>query len=164
MTPEQIITSFLQSEFTDEALAALRIDAKEGCVPYNDRSACLVAHSGGPLWGFRPAEEASEAYRLLGCNPVVTVPLPFRVKPPAPDRRRMKMLIPIIDAEIARRAAARAEVVERAKEVITQPSRSLLSIQQAPQRSLLKEVDSVSSELGRALLFCHEDRVRLPNR
>lgn len=142
MTPEQIITSFLQSEFTDEALATLRIDAIEGCVPYNDRSACLVAHSGESVWksacawGLPRAEDVSEAYRLLGRSPyAASVPLPFRewvVSPwewaVSPDQRRMKLLIPIIDAEIARRAAARAEVIERAKEVITQAARSSLSL------------------------------------
>lgn len=115
MNPETIITRFLQEAFTDDSLAVLRADAIAMKVPFDNVRRCLVGHA--TYWESRRylGYRASEAYYDLGLK--------------RGDRslengdcRRMRRLVPLIDAEIARRSGARAEVIAKAREVVTSAS------------------------------------------
>lgn len=118
MTPEAAISRFLQEAFTDDSLAVLRADAARGNVPYLDCHRCLVGHARSMLisWPLHPSDEdiaVSMAYLKLYPNEWLSV---------RGDMERQARLIPLIDAEIARRSAARAEVVAKAREVVTPAS------------------------------------------
>lgn len=163
MKPEQVITAFLQSEFTDERLAILRIDAIAGCVPYRDATACLVAHA-REFWldAFQlpNARAAERAYLSLGSSRWWDLFVRYDLD----SSKKMRRLIPLIDAEIERRRAARKEVAEKAKEVLMQPSQSLLSIQKGQQSFPSTTQESVSLERVQVLPSCHEDHELVPNR
>jgi hypothetical protein len=113
MKPEAVIADFLMSAFTDERLAILRADAAAGKVPFMSCKQCLVGHTGEPLkYEFKDTpyrQAASDAYSSLGIDPKQDVY--------SSDTLRQARLIPLIDAELARRTALRAEVIEHAKAV-----------------------------------------------
>lgn len=119
--PEQVIAEFLMTNFDDERLAKLLTDAVAGKVPFADPTTCLVGHSAEDFldaWGYdsvqnrRRCGRASTAYRQLADSHWTDLFLPYDMS----DKRKMKRLIPLINAEIARRAALRAEAVRAAVE------------------------------------------------
>jgi hypothetical protein len=104
---QRTIADFLISDFG--SLERLYTDAKAGKIVYYSCDDCLVGHS-DQGWN-RPLSEVfevSEAYRDLGYSSEQLVS----------DAVRINRLIPLIEAEMARRAALRAEVVARAKEAV----------------------------------------------
>lgn len=129
MKPEHVISRFLQEAFTDEALSKLREDAVAGRVPFIDPDRCLVGHAPRSEARFAlgyGAGGASTAYCDLAYSRWYDIFLPDEGN----DSLRMRRLIPLIDQEIMRRKEARAEVVRKAQEVITQsPVDTLLVLQ-----------------------------------
>lgn len=91
MEPKGVIAQFLAEHFDDAHLAALRADTLAGRVPIADTSRCLVAHTGTAyLLNAESGERiaASIAYFELASD----------------DQARQAALLPLIDAEMARRA------------------------------------------------------------
>lgn len=113
MAPEEIIAQFLVEAFTDDALITLRADAVAGKVPYFDCEQCFVAHTGRPSMGIYDSPERAAADRAY-CQLAEWWPSSGICD----DRRRMDRLIPLIDAEISRRADMRCEVMSKAREAI----------------------------------------------
>lgn len=115
-----VIAQYLMESFSDEKLSQLREDAVAGLVPFMSTKHCLVGHSDtGWLvyqgddaeWDARRKERlqhsrASSAYCTLG----------FSEKWEDSDQKRCKRLLHLIDAEIERRAALKAEAVAKAVE------------------------------------------------
>jgi hypothetical protein len=145
MKPELVISQFLREEFTDERLAILRYDAANGLVPFEDSTSCLVGHAREnyfDAWrtpGWRTAEQA---YLALGCARWWQ----YFAGYDHDDSRKMSRLVKLCDAETARRAAARAEAVEKALEVATPPAPSSPSGRQSARSLASKAAAMLSSE------------------
>lgn len=118
VTPEATIAAFLISSFDDERLTILRTDAEAGKVPFMDCEGCLLGHAGIDYLEYYNAlpdgdrltdANVSYAYSSLGDGD------PW--SDGARNSRRHVRLVELCDAELARRAALRAEVVEHARKV-----------------------------------------------